>query len=180
MARTAAERSMFDTIRVRLENLRAALLENPCPSTDASPNEWLSYLAVLKETSGNASNDMSFVATVLAKEYLEQRLPMQPFDAATKPQGAPGLDIDERTVDGERVVAEIKTTTPYKGPKGLGAQQIASFMNDFAKLAKASAEHRFFFVTDPLTFEVVRERYGLRLQGVTVVLLGTAEEFTAT
>jgi hypothetical protein len=77
-------------------------------------------LSGIKEIVGNASNDLSLVATLMAKEHLYRMLPMQPFDAALKPQGASGLDIDECTVDGERVVAEIKTTSPYR-PNDLGA-----------------------------------------------------------
>jgi hypothetical protein len=92
----------------------------------------------MKAIVGNASNDMSFIAALMAKDYLYSTLPMVDYDAGLKPQGAPGLDIDERTSDGRRVVGEIKTTTPYNGPD-LGAQQKAMFAKDFDKLNAASA-----------------------------------------
>jgi len=44
------------------------------------------------------------------------------FDAAGKPQGAPGLDIDIHTTDGQHIIWEIKTTVPYIGAKTTWAQ----------------------------------------------------------
>jgi hypothetical protein len=132
-------------------------------------------LVGIKEIVGNASNDLSLVATLMAKEHLYRMLPMQPFDAALKPQGASGLDIDECTVDGERVVAEIKTTSPYR-PNDLGAAQKASFVRDFAKLRAAEAKHKFFFVTDPATYAVVQRRYAPEMPEVACVLLGPFDD----
>lgn len=100
---------------------------------------------------------------------------MQPFDVAFKPQGAPGLDIDAKTIDGERVVGEIKTTTPYHG-HDLGAAQKLTFVKDFRKLEEAVAVHKFFFVTDEATFDVVQRRYLDQLPGSTVVLLEGRDE----
>lgn len=125
----------------------------------------------MKQILGNTSNDMSLVAVLLAKEYVCSRHEMAPFDAASKPQGAPGLDIDETTVLGERVIAEIKTTTPYLGDR-LGAAQRASFAKDFAKLRRESAAHKYFFVTDRAAFDLSRRELELAAPDVTVVLLG--------
>jgi hypothetical protein len=176
---TQREHSTFEAIQGRLVALREALVSRPVPEIAAPVEDWLAYLAMLKGITGNASNDVSFVACLLAKRYLCERLPMHPFDAAAKPQGAPGLDIDERTTDGRRVVAEIKTTTPYLREKGLGANQKTTFVKDFDKLAKAQADVKFFFVTDRLTYEAVRQRYASHVHGVTVVLLGTGESWQA-
>ncbi len=117
---------------------------------------------------------MSFIAALMAKEYLCSAFPMADFDIGTKAQGAPGLDIDERTIEGHRVIGEIKTTTPYAG-SDLGAQQRAMFEKDFAKLNKEDAPHKFFFVTDRATFQVVKRKYHTRIPGVTVVLLPLGE-----
>ncbi len=124
----------------------------------------------MRQIVGNASNDLSFVATLMAKEHLCSVLDMVPFDAAVKPQGAPGLDIDERTRTGERVVAEIKTTVPYL-PTDLGAQQKTTFRKDFVKLQLAEASHKFFFLTNRRAYDLVIRKYTTDLAGVSVVLL---------
>lgn len=168
MATTPSERAYLAAVHNQLERLQALLRE--IPDADADAEDWFRFLAVMKAIQGNASNDLSFVATLLARDYLTYTLPLRLFDATAKPQGAPGLDIDQRTADGRRVVAEIKTTTPYQG-SDLGAAQKKSFAADFAKLAAAEAEHKFLFVTDERTFEVLGRRYRPALAGVNVVLL---------
>jgi len=136
------------------------------------------YLARMKEIQGNTDNGVSLVACLMAKEYLNRDLDMIPFDAAAKPQGAPGLDIDERTTAGARVVAEIKTTVPY-GTNDLGAAQKNSFERDFAKLNAALGSNRYFFVTERRTFDLVRAKYARKIPGVKVVLLPSGESFVA-
>ena len=131
-------------------------------------------LTHLKKIQGNNSNDISLAACILAKRYLADRFNIGNFDVAAKPQGAPGLDIDLQTQDKDRqrIIGEIKTTVPYSGAKNdLGANQKDSFNNDFKKLNKTAADHKFFFVTDQQTYEIVRQRYADKLQGVTIVLL---------
>jgi hypothetical protein len=78
-----------------------------------SPTLWYEFFSELRDIQGNSSNDLSFVATLLAKRYLSQHFQIS-FCAAEKPQGAPGIDIDCRTPAGERIVGEIKTTKPYQ------------------------------------------------------------------
>ena len=152
--------------------------ERANPALYSAVAEWYGYLEAMKIITGNASNDMSFVAGLMAKDYLVRKLPMRSFDMAAKPQGASGLDIDERTLHGKRVVAEIKTTTPY-GTYDLGAQQQATFKKDFAKLNAADADHKFFFVTDKRTFDLMKRKYSVQIPGVTIVLLPSDEEHTA-
>lgn len=168
------ERTQLDGIVFRIDHLREFLAERPTPPADSSGAVWLAFLGEMKQIVGNASNDLSFVATLLAKDYLCRRFEMQPFDASAKPQGANGLDIDERTITGERVVGEIKTTTPYLGDR-LGAAQLASFTKDFEKLRLVDAPHKFFFVTDPATFDLACSMLSERLPDVQVVLLGHDE-----
>ena len=132
-------------------------------------------LSSLRKIQGNLSNDVSFAATLLAKEYLAERFGVS-FCAAEKAQGAPGIDIDITTPDGQRIIAEIKTTVPYKGTD-FGAQQIASFKRDFVKLSSAKADFKFLFVTDESTFSVLQKsRYLPFLQGITVVNLVNGDE----
>ncbi|WP_407311744.1 hypothetical protein [Desulfosporosinus sp. SB140] len=106
----------------------------------------------------------------MAKDFLCKKHSFKRFDVAKKPQSAPGLDIDELTLEGERVIAEIKTTIPY-GKTDLGSQQKEMFKKDFEKLHKNEANYKYFFVTEPRTYEIVNERYLPKLKGVNVVLL---------
>ncbi|MFT3893103.1 MAG: hypothetical protein QM730_15850 [Anaerolineales bacterium] len=174
---TTHEKAMMQDVERRLVEMRAHLSrELPAVEDTAA---WYAFLADLKSIQGNSSNDVSFVATLLAKQYLARCFGVSNFDAAEKAQGAPGIDIDIRLPDGRRLVAEIKTTSPYM-PNDLGAQQKATFEKDFIKLRNAVAELKLFLVTEPRTFELMKRlKYRLMLQGVTVVLLTTNEEFTA-
>jgi hypothetical protein len=171
------EQAMMKDIEHRWTEIRAFASKSFPPLENSLA--WYDNLAKLKEIQGNASNDASFVATLLAKQLLANRFGLINFDAADKPQGAPGIDIDVQLPGGRRLVAEIKTTSPYK-PNDLGAQQKTTFEKDFIKLANANAEIKLFLVTDRRTFELMkRPKYRSWLQGVTVILLTTGEEFTA-
>lgn len=172
--RTANEDAYIAQIRDKIDALQRMLNERSLPDDNAAPIVWHAYLAEMKKISGHGNNDLTFVAGLMAKEYLYRRFSMRPFDAALKPMGATGLDIDERTVDGQRIVGGVKTTTPDKNGK-VQANQRLSFLKDFAKLAATDADHKFFFVTDPTTFRVVVDRNVNDLSGVTVVQLTTGE-----
>jgi hypothetical protein len=142
------------------------------------PLEWHSFLSTLRKIQGNLSNDGSFVATLLAKQYLSSKFGVE-FDAAQKPQGAPGIDIDIETSEGHRIVAEIKTTVPYQ-VSDFGAQQAASFKKDFAKLAASEAKHKFLFVTDSGAFSALqKDKYTKLMPGVRIVHLETGQEYAA-
>jgi hypothetical protein len=172
-----SEQTVMQDIERRLIEMRAHLL-GKMPSLDDT-GAWYTYLAKLKAIQGNSSNAVSFVATLLVKQYLEKRYGINDFDAAAKSQNAPGIDIDVLLPDGQRLVAELKTTNPYK-PNDFGAQQRKSIKKDFLKLANANADVKLFLVTDPITFGFMKKsKYQSILQGITVVLLTTGEEFTA-
>lgn len=133
----------------------------------------------VQEIQGNLANDGSLIACVLARQFLQRRFEIPAFDAAAKPQGAPGLDVDVFTSSGERIIGEVKTTVPYERKRrDLGANQKATFIKDFEKLERKEAQHKFFFVMNPLTYEVVSVRYGKRLRdrNIELVLLGGGEE----
>jgi hypothetical protein len=175
---SANEGSAIQELRRRLIRL-ASYLATKCPPQSDCPVEWYGFLAGLKDELGNLNNGVSLIATLLAKDYLVSRLSLAPFDAAAKAQGASGLDIDERTREGARVIAEIKTTHPYKADD-LGAQQASSFKKDASKLRNTKAEHKFFFVTDSTTFEVMKKpKYRSMFDGIRVVLLPSGAEVTA-
>jgi hypothetical protein len=158
-------------VRVREFLLSTELADSP------APKDLFQFLAMLREIQGNLSNDVSFAATLLAKEYLSAKFDVT-FDAAEKPQGAKGIDIDIQSPSGERIVAEIKTTVPYRD-SDFGEQQRASFKKDFVKLAAATAMHKFLFVTDSRAYLALqKQKYLEQIPGVHVVNLITAEGFT--
>ena len=148
-------------------------------SLEQPPSDWYRHLNTIKQIQGNLNNDVSFIATLLAKLYIESKYGAIDFDAARKPQGAPGLDVDIKLPNGDRLVGEIKTTTPYNGPD-FGAQQKASFETDFAKLSQAVAEHKYMFVTEESAFQILcKPKYAAKLAGVQIVQLVSGSEFAA-
>lgn len=172
---TEREQAYRNRILGKLDELRECLgAQNIDP--DASPGEWYKYLNQVKQILGNPNQDLSFVSTLLAKYFILERFGESGFDAAEKPQGAHGLDVDV-IVSGKRIVGEIKTTIPYNG-SDFGAQQMKSFERDFVKLAKADADHKFMFVTESATFDILRRpSYQSKLQDVTIVQLVSGDEF---
>lgn len=140
--------------------------------TTDDPAAWFEFIGQIRAIQGNTSNDFSFLACLLAKGYLSKRFEIRDFDAAAKPQAAPGLDVDIITPDGKRVIVEIKTTVPYSGAKNdLGAQQKASFQRDFDKLNRSQADYKFFFITDLKTYNIVQQHYSKLIPGVEIILL---------
>lgn len=172
----AAERAGLLEIAKGIAELRTYLASHPDPSpTDV--RKWFEFVGGIRAIQGNVSNDASLLASILAREYLVTQANATAYDAAAKAQGAAGLDIDERTSDGRRIVGEIKTTVSHHA-NDLGAEQRKNFFKDFAKLTMAQAHAKYFFLTDRRTFEIVRKRYSGHLPGVTVVLLPDGEAFT--
>jgi len=149
-----------------------------CWRNRQSQRSGILFISAFRKIQGNISNDGSFIATLLAKQFLNSKFGVN-FDAAEKPQGAPGIDIDVRTSEGHRIVAEIKTTVPYR-VSDFGAQQAASFKKDFAKLAASDAAHKFLFVTDSSAFSALKgDKYTKLMPGVRIVHLITGQEHTA-
>jgi len=141
------------------------------------PERLFQIVKEIKDIIGNWNNNLSFLACILAKQYLVNKSLIQDKDwnTADKPQGARGLDIDLNLKD-KRIIGEIKTTYPYKD-SDLGANQKESFEKDFEKLAKNSADYKFFFVTEEKTYEIVKRKYNSMLHGVTIVLLTNQKEY---
>jgi hypothetical protein len=174
---TEREKRYCSEIAGRVARMREFLNENALVEPP-EPTDWHSFLSRLRKIQGNLSNDGSFIATLLAKQYLSSRFGIE-FDAAEKPQGAPGIDIDVKSSDRQRIVAEIKTTVPYQG-SDFGAQQAASFKEDFAKLAASEAKHKFLFVTDSGAFSALqKDKYTKLMPGVRIVHLATGQEHAA-
>jgi len=170
---THAEKAYCAAIADRIRRLRKHLADaDLCDPPDA--RRWYKFLAALKAIQGNTNNDLSFIATLLAKAWLIERFSIPKLDAAGKPQGAGGLDIDVKTADEKRIIAEIKNTVPY-GSGDFGAAQKREFQKDFAKLNGAVAYRKFLFITDRRAFGLLRGKYAHEIPGVEVVLLEADE-----
>jgi hypothetical protein len=171
---TSKEKNYCSEIAARVSRMRTFLNENNLADPpDAAA--WHSFLSALCSIQGNINNDGSFVATLLAKKYLQSKFRVD-FDAADKPQGAPGIDIDVRTLEGQHIVAEIKTTVPYK-PSDFGGNQADHFKKDFAKLTASKADYKFLFVTDSRAFAFLqKDKYRKMMPAVRIVHLGTGQE----
>lgn len=159
------------SISNKMDKVRRFLTDNM--TSDFLNKNVINQYEVLKnfrKIIGNIDNDLSLLGCLLIKEFLEQRHSFSELNMALKPQGSPGLDFDERTIDGKRVIAELKTTYPYK-ENDLGANQKSTFIKDFEKLQKNEAEYKYFFVTESQTFDIVQSKYSHYLKGINLVLL---------
>ena len=165
-------------IEKRLDQARIHLDTKRFPSIQDT-HAWYSYLAEFKSIQGNFNTDVSFVSTLMAKQFILENYGKVEFDASIKDQSATGLDIDVTLPNGKRIIAEIKTTNPV-GVDDLGSNQKTSFQNDFNKLARTVANMKLFFLTEASTYGLMKmPKYRSQLAGVTVVLLPTGENFIA-
>lgn len=175
---TPGEQKLLAEIAEKIRDLRMFLNKYELPQDTSRLDGWYYFLNATKVTLGNFNNDVSYVATLLAKLYLEKRFPGLEFDASSKSQSSPGLDIDVRTPDGNRISGEVKTVDPYN-LNDFGTNQRVAFFKDFSKLAGAAADHKYLFLTEPRAFDVVKAKYQKQLAGVIVVCLSDGREFTA-
>ena len=129
---TPNEQRHVKAVGQKLKDVKA-LLDTATLSETEPMSEWLSCLIAMKEIVGNPHNDVNTVACLMAKDYLCRKLAMRDYDALAKAHGAKGLDIDEQTVDGQRVIAEIKTTGAF-GYKDIRQPQKEAIVEDFYRL----------------------------------------------
>lgn len=151
----------------KLESLRNALF------TDVNTGdiyEIFKFFNHIKEIMGNFNTDVSFISCLMAKDYLCSQFNLGHFDVSEKSQSAPGPDIEVYTAEGKKIIAEIKSTIPYKD-KDFGSQQIDSLRNDFSKLKNSSADYKYMFVTNESAYNILNKKYSVELDGIMLVLL---------
>ena len=168
------EMNYIDILSEKIDKVREFLTEKM--SSDFSNESLIEQYQMMKDVRrviGNIDNDLSFLGCLLIKELLYQRHSFAELNMALKPQGSPGLDVEETTIDGKKIIGELKTTFPYK-EYDLGANQKSNFMKDFEKLQHNVADYKYFFVTESKTFDIVREKYSQYLKGINLVLLPQA------
>lgn len=151
----------------KLKSLRNALF------TDVNMGdiyEIFKFFNHIKEIMGNFNTDVSFISCLMAKDYLCSQFNLGHFDVSEKSQSAPGPDIEVYTAEGKKIIAEIKSTIPYKD-NDFGSQQIDSLRNDFSKLKNSSADYKYMFVTNELAYNILNNKYSDELEGIMLVLL---------
>jgi hypothetical protein len=174
MRLSALEQRRSAIVHVKLKELRAFLTDNAL-DPEAHAADTYRFLSKLKSVLGNLNNHVSFVGTLMAKEYLSRLFEIGDFDAAAKAQGAAGIDIDFRTPDGKHIAAEIKTTFPYQ--PGFGAKQREMISKDVAKLRASNADVKFLFLTERLSFDAAKKIGAWAGANIHVVLLPTGDEY---
>ena len=131
-----------------------------------SLNDLLNEYAKVKKIIGNYHNHLSFIANLMAIDWLEEKENLRySGDAPTiKSQTATGFDIDFCDVIKGRIIGEIKTTDPT-GKSSFGSRQKDSITTDFENLKKGhkskeihkeTANYRYMFVTDKKAFEKIK------------------------
>ncbi len=174
---SVSEAASSHAISGKLQNLRAVLDANQlCEPVDA--RSWLGHLTEIKDALGNVGNSMSFLASLLIKEFLWNDFGVLDFDAGLKPQGAPGADVEASAADGRTIIGELKTTKPYQ--PGFGAAQRTAMLKDLSRLANSDADIRIMFVTDREAYDAIRDRraFSSAAPGVLLVDLVSARKCT--
>lgn len=171
---TDTEKEKFASIRDYIQSLRDFLNKNSLPpNTDITGQ--FAYSGQIKAITGNPANWQSFLSVMLAKKWLLQHYEIKDFDAGDKHENTRGLDIDIVTLDGKRIIGEIKTSVPV-GQTNFGAKQKEMIHKDFQKLNDANADYKFFFMTDGRAYQYVTTKYREEIPQVKVVLLIDATE----
>ncbi len=117
----------------------------------------------LKEIVGNMGNDIHYLTLHLANSFLKAKHNVS-VDLG-KPPGSAGLDIEL-----EDIVAEIKTTIPHLA-HDFGAAQKREIKKDLDRLELSSAKHKYFFVVNHKTEQIVKTKYLMNYPSVKVVNL---------
>jgi|SRR6267143_7084655 len=102
MPLAVGERKYLDRLENKMRNLLGLLAKGIPDLTSSEIGVAYRWLVEIKMVLGNLNNDVSFVGALLAKDFLLKRHRISGIDISLKAQGAPGLDIDETTSDGDR------------------------------------------------------------------------------
>jgi len=153
----------LDRINEKIKRLEDFLFNEDLLAKDNTIRIILPKFMKLKEIIGNIDMDIHFLASYLANSFLANRHGVT-IDM-TKAVGSSGMDIEIG-----QVVAEIKTTIPYL-ENDFGARQKETIRKDLERLENADKKHKYFFVTDDRTEEILKRKYGKNYPSVEIVNL---------
>jgi len=137
---TTSEKYELGIINNKINELKHFIKNNFFDNSSYDMKYWYNYLNNIKNIIGNFNDTLSFISCLMAKEYLMERYIITDFDVGIKSQSSPGLDIDILTVEGKRIIAEIKTTKSIN-ENDFGSKQKESVLNDIKKLLKNSSDY---------------------------------------
>ncbi len=83
---TSGEQYYLQRLQGRLTELRN-YLNDANLADDADMATWYRYVATIRAIQGNINNDLSFIATVMVKQYLGLRFDISNFDAHRRHKG---------------------------------------------------------------------------------------------
>jgi len=167
---TDLESKYLEKISNIIDSLKNIILNTNFDKHNIDIKYWYIFLNEIKNTIGNFNEKLSFLSCLLAKKYLMEIHEIEDFDVALKSQCAPGLDIDIYTKNGERIIAEIKTTNSlYKN--SLGANQKEKICDDLNKLNKKVADYKYLFLTEENTHNIVNKNYGKKYKDINIIKL---------
>ena len=158
----------------KIDDLKEFLYSNNLDKDDIDICKLYKYFNKIKDILGNFNTDISYVSCLMAKDYLSSQFDLNNFDVSEKSQSASGIDIVVYTKDSQKIIAEIKTTSPYK-ITDFGANQIYSLRTDFDKLKNTKADFKFMFVTNQAAYNVLNKKYIKELDSIYLVLLEKKE-----
>jgi hypothetical protein len=170
MELTNLEINKLNNISNIINLLKNNLLNNKFDNNNLNLEYWYNYLNNIKDIIGNFNEKLSFISCLLAKKYLMEIYKIENFDVALKSQSATGLDIDINTIDGKRIIAEIKTTNALN-ENNLGAKQKESICEDLNKLKNKVADYKYLFLTEVNTYNIVKRNYEEKYKDIKIIIL---------
>lgn len=170
MELTQSEKNSLNSILIKINNLKMYLDNNIFHCSSDNLKNWYNYLNEIKNIIGNFNDTLSFISCLMTKEYLLKEHSIRDFDVALKSQSAPRLDIDIYTINGKRIIAEIKTIKSISDTD-LGSQQKTSIFNDIKKLKNTDSDYKYLFLTEINTYNIIRNKYKSEIIDIELVLL---------
>ena len=150
-------------VNKKCEKIKQFVLTEDMQVRDGDVKTAVTKLMKFKECVGNIGNDIHYLTTHLANDFLKKKHGVT--INMDKPSGSPGLDIES-----DNIVAEIKTTIPYQ-PNDFGAAQKHEITKDLEKLSLSNETYKYFFVIDSNTERILKSKYMKEYPSVTVINL---------
>lgn len=163
------EQEDFIEISDRLSKVKDYLKEKDTSYSISNINNMIEDFVKVKDLLGNLGSIINFLTLQSAKLILEKKFNQKLPDVLLKDINTPGIKIDFSLKNGQRVIAEAKTTTPTG--RTFGAKQREEISKVLDKLKSIEADHKFLFVTNENTARILGIEYSMELVGITVELI---------
>lgn len=150
-------------INKKIEKIRQFALTEDMHVKDDDIKSAVVKFMKFKECVGNINNDIHYLTTHLANDFLKKKHGVT--INVDKPSGSGGLDIESHDI-----VAEIKTTIPYQ-QNDFGAKQKSEIIPNLKRLESSFAKYKYFFVTDSKTERILKSKYMRKYPSVVVINL---------